>query len=364
MAAQTERAIEPGLARLVQEVVNSRAKLDVLYYFHRNPYAWESLTGLARRLHRAPLDIEAAVLDLSRDGLLVARSGRVPGNDLVYNYCHDADRCREVALLMKAYEGPERSAILQAIMERDNDTRLRALARRRALDDMRTRFVSMVTHELRTPVTVIRSVLSTLSSAQNLGTPQAETLLQRGIGQCDRLASLVENLLVLSGMQTGRKLELYLSEVEVPRLVAELRDRVAGSSKHVLRFVADKAPAVVVADEYLLGQMLEELVRNAIKFSPEGGTITVTVTQEDDRGIFTVEDEGIGMSQVQIDRVFEPFYQAEQDASRLAGGLGVGLFMARNITESHGGQIWLEPNTPRGLRVGFSLPLGGPSPEA
>ena len=356
--------MDEKLTKLVQTLVNSRAKLDVLYYYYRNPFSWESLTGLAQRLHRAPVDIESAVHDLTHENLLVAQSGRVPGSDLVYNYCSQAPGNADVVALMQAYEGPERKAILQAIMQCDNDTRLRALARRRALDDMRTRFVSMVTHELRTPVTVIRSVLTTLHTANNLSPTQAHALMQRGISQCDRLASLVENLLVLSGMQTGRKLELYLSEVEIPRLLAELRDRVTGSSDHQLEFVVDEAPAVVIADEYLLGQILEELVRNAIKFSPDGGTIVVTVAQEDGRATFIVQDAGIGMSQMQIDRVFEPFYQAEQDASRLAGGLGVGLFMARNIANSHGGSIWIEPTQPTGLRVGFTIPLAGPTPAA
>lgn len=355
--------MDEKLTKLVQTLVNSRAKLDVLYYYYRNPFSWESLTGLAQRLHRAPMDIESAVHDLTRENLLVAQSGRVPGSDLVYNYCSQAPANAEVVALMQAYEGPERKAVLQTIMQCDNDTRLRALARRRALDDMRTRFVSMVTHELRTPVTVIRSVLTTLNTATNLDPTQAHALRQRGISQCDRLASLVENLLVLSGMQTGRKLELYLSEVEVPRLLAELRDRVSDSGEGQLEFVVDEAPAVVVADEYLLGQMLTELVRNALKFSPDGGKILVTVSQEDDRAIFVVQDAGIGMSQVQIDRVFEPFYQAEQDASRLAGGLGVGLFMARNIALAHGGSIWIEPTQPTGLRVSLSLPLAGPAPS-
>ena len=207
--------MDEKLTKLIQTLVNSRAKLDLLYYFYRNPFSWESLTGLAQRLHRAPVDIESAVHDLTRENLLVAQSGRVPGSDLVYNYCREVAIHADVVALMEAYEGPERKAVLQAIMQCDNDTRLRALARRRALDDMRTRFVSMVTHELRTPVTVIRSVLSTLNSASNLSTTQSHALMQRGISQCDRLASLVENLLVLSGMQTGRKLELYLSLIHI-----------------------------------------------------------------------------------------------------------------------------------------------------
>lgn len=211
--------MDEQLVQLIQEVVNSRAKLDVLYYFYRNPYSWESLSGLAQRLNRAPADIETAVQDLTRQGVLIAQVGRVSGNDLVYNYCRTCTLSPAISDLMDRYEGSDRRAILQAIMRHDNETRLRALARKRALDDMRTRFVSMVTHELRTPVTVIRSIFATLQPAEKLDPAQARLLVQRGVSQCDRLASLVENLLVLSGMQTGRKLELYLSEVDLPRLI-------------------------------------------------------------------------------------------------------------------------------------------------
>lgn len=354
--------MDERLIAAVTEVVNSRAKLDVLYYYHRNPYAWESLTGLAQRLHRAATDLEPAIHDLTRQGVLAARSGRGPGHDLVYNYSPQAPLSQHVSELMAAYEGDDRKEVLQTILRCDNDSRLRALARRRAVDDMRTRFVSMVTHELRTPVTVIHGILSTLSNTSRLDSTQARALVDRGLHQCDRLGSLVENLLVLSGLQTGRALELYLCEVEVPRLLAEVREYFAAGDTHPLTYHVDDDAAVVVADEYLLGQMLGELVRNAIKFSPEGGAIGVTVRRDKQRVVFVVEDEGIGMSQAQIDSVFEPFYQAEPDSSRLAGGLGIGLYMARNIAQSHGGEIWLEPRL-RGLRVGFSLPVAGPGTD-
>lgn len=353
--------MDDELACVIQDVINSRAKLDVLYYFHRNPHTWESLEGLARRLDRAPQDLEAAVHELTRQGLLTAFSGRLAGADLVYNYCQTGPNAPAVCRLLVAYDGNDRKDILQRIIECDHDTRLRMIARRRTLDDLRTRFVSMVTHELRTPVTVIRSVLATLDH-ENLSPEQRDQLIHRGVSQCDRLNSLIENLFVLSGLQSGRALELYCCEVELPRLISEIADQIrSDASPCALQLELTQAPSTLCADEYLLGQVIEELIRNAVKFSPQGTPVTVTVTADAEEMLLVVDDVGIGMSTLDRQRVFEPFYQAEEDSSRLVGGLGIGLYMARKIAEAHGGRIWIEPKSSPGLQICLALPLNPPA---
>lgn len=353
--------MDEKLLQLIQTAVNSRAKLDVLVYYRRHPDVWESLTGLALLLNRTPADLETALCELAQAGLLAAQAGRLPGNELLYN-CRTTDpTCGALSELLAACESDGREAVLQAVTLCEDESRACSLERQRAVDDMRTRFVSMVTHELRTPLTIIRAVLTTLASVDKSDTVQTAALLQRGVHQCDRLTSMVENVMMLAGLQTGRELELYLGEVELRRLLAELRGRVLCTDKHTVRLSLDNAPEVIVADEYLLGHTLEGLLANAIKFSPEGGEVTLTVTQQGSQALFAVEDEGIGMSERQIEQVFEPFYQTEPDASRLAGGLGLGLFMARAVIEAHGGEISLQPGDTGGLRVAFCLPLAGPS---
>ncbi|MEN6305288.1 MAG: HAMP domain-containing sensor histidine kinase [Armatimonadia bacterium] len=353
--------MDKELLQTIERIVNSQSKLEVLYYFYRNPFTWEALGGLAQRLHRSPRDLESAIRDLVRQNLLIARAGRGAGHELVYNYSREVSEAPRIQRVMEAYEGEARRDVLQAILKHDSETRLQALARRREVDDLRTRFVAMVTHELRTPLTVLKSVLATLHSTDPDDAEQREWLLGRADSQCDRLTSLVENLLVLSGMQTGRKLELYLGEVEIPRLMAELRDRFAQHGlAHRLEFELEGAPETVVADEYLLGQLLGELIHNGVKFSPEGSIVTVSVTGQCEDVVFAVEDRGIGMSPLQREQAFEPFYQAELDASRLAGGMGIGLFMSRNIAEAHGGRLWIEDKGTPGLLVKCALPLVGP----
>jgi len=352
--------MQQQLRQTIESLVNSRTKLDVLYYFHRNPYAWESLGGLARRMHRAPEDVEEALQDLTRVNLLQVRSARA-ADELVFSYSREAPAAPAVEQLLEAYEGADRREVLQAVCAEDEQARLRRVAQRRALDDLRTRFVSMVTHELRTPVTIIKGVLKTLQAGNHVTGEQALSLLDRAARQSERLSSIVENLLVLSGLQAGAHLELYLSDVDLPRLVTEVCERFnGGERKPDLQVNLTEAPPTVVADEYLLGQLLEELVGNAIKFSPENAPVQVEVSQEEDFALVVIDDEGVGVSAHQHERVFDPFYQGQEDAARLTGGLGLGLYMARKIAESHGGEIWFEPKPPPGMRVCFTVPISGP----
>lgn len=356
--------MDRGLQETIQNVVNSRAKLDVLYYFHRNPYAWESLNGLAQRLHRSPEDVEGALQDLARLSLLQVRTGRAGGSELVFNYNREAVKAPAIEHLIDAYEGTDRREVLQAVCAEDEQTRLRLVAQRRALDDLRTRFVSMVTHELRTPVTVIKSVLSNLQNSREIADEQLRSLIARGERQAERLSSIVENLLVLSGLQTGRHLELYLSDVDLPRLVTEVCERFSGSeNRPSLQVNLAAAPLTVVADEYLLGQLLEELINNAIKFSEEHAPVSIEVTQDEESALIIIDDVGAGLSAHQRERVFDPFFQGQEDSARITGGMGLGLFMARKIVESHGGTIWFDPKPPPGVRVCLTLPIAGPEEE-
>jgi signal transduction histidine kinase len=102
-------------------------------------------------------------------------------------------------------------------------------------------------------------------------------------------------------------------------------------------------------------------VANAVKFSPPTSTITITARTQNGHVRFCVADEGRGVTSRQREHLFDEFYQAEEDASRRTGGLGLGLYMARRIVERHGGQIWAEPHQFAGLTICFTLPLAGPS---
>jgi len=354
--------MDPELEQLIAKTVNTRVKLDVLRYYHDNPYAWESLDGLAQRLGRSVTDLEPAVASLARDGLLEARAGGRAGKETVYRSRRDNPKAKPMARLFEAFAGPKGREILQAVTTADSDTKVRELARKRNLDDLRTRFVSMVSHELRTPVTAMRGILATVLKQESYDPDTVRPMLERALSQCDRLVILIENLLVLSGLQAGGRLDLYLAELDVSRLVDDVAEQFRrAEAPHAIVTDLDGAPRTLVADEYLLGQALAELISNAVKFSPPDGRIKVTVRTQGDQARFSVSDEGTGILPRQRERVFEVFYQAEEDASRRTAGLGLGLFMARKIVERHGGEIWVASGGRPGMTICFAVPLAGPA---
>lgn len=351
--------IEP-LKRLIQEIVNSQAKLEIMHYFQHNPYAWESLSGLAQRLHRTPEEIYSALLELTRHHLVRARPLRAGASELVYSYNHEAAARLGIPSLVEAYDGEGRQEILDTLKLVDEQMRWRRWTEQRALESLRRRFVSMITHELRTPLTIIKGTLETLQQSTHLP-EDLRPLVQRAERQSERLSSVVENLLVLAGLETGRDLELYLGEIDFPRLLQEVCRRLqAGEPPPNFRLSLQDAPETIIADEYLLGQLLEELLHNAIKFSPPGAPIGLEASQDEENVFLCIEDQGQGIAPHDYERVFAPFEQGAPDSSYQTGGMGLGLFMARKIVEAHGGAIWIEAKPPPGTRLCLRLPLAGP----
>lgn len=350
--------MDPQLAELIKETINTRAKFDVVGHFHRNPYTWESLRGLAQRLHRVPEDLQTALRELSRAGLLEVSGGHSGSGELLYSYQHQCALATQVQLLMAEFAGAGKAAVVAALTAADTASRLRELQRKRNLDDIKTRFVAMVTHELRTPVTAIVNLLTALQADREFSPVERQQMLQRATRQAERLTVIIENLLVLSGLQNNTDLELYLAEVDLRRLVTETAlDWRDTETVGRLQLNLDEAPASVEADEYLLGEVFRELIANGLKFSPEGEVVTVTVGQREGQLYVTVADQGSGLPASQRDKVFEVFYQAEEDSSRSLGGLGLGLYMAKRIVEAHRGRIWVQPQPSPGTCICFTLPL-------
>jgi len=225
------------------------------------------------------------------------------------------------------------------------------------LEDLKTRFVSDVSHELRTPLTSIKGMVETLRAGavddvqvrdRFLGTIEAET---------DRLAALVNDLLVLSRADS-HVLELRLDAVDITALVRESVERLApqATSKGVrVEVVASAGPAVARVDPYRIQQVLVNLLDNAIKYSPAGGVVTVSVAPSPDGGLcVAVRDEGPGIPPEDQPHVFERFYRA--GGSRKGRGAGLGLSIAQALVEAHGGHISLESVVGKGTTVSFVAP--------
>jgi two-component system, OmpR family, phosphate regulon sensor histidine kinase PhoR len=234
------------------------------------------------------------------------------------------------------------------------------LTQLRRLETVRRDFVSNVSHELRTPLASLRALVETLRDGALDDPPAAQRFLDRIETEVDALSQMVQELLELSRIESGRvPLRLHptlVSEI-VLRPVERLQSQAERSSVELIVDL-DRGLPLVRADAERVHQVLTNLVHNAIKFTPPGGTITVRATRSPipylHEVIFTVTDTGTGIPEDDLPRIFERFYKA--DRSRAAGGTGLGLAIAKHIVQAHRGRIWVESIEAKGSTFYFSLP--------
>jgi two-component system phosphate regulon sensor histidine kinase PhoR len=225
------------------------------------------------------------------------------------------------------------------------------------LETVRRDFVSNVSHELRTPLAALKALAETLEQGAIDDPPAAQRFLQRMDHEIDTLIQLVQELLELARIESGRvpvakeaitPLDLTHEAVERMRLQAE-RAGLALSLE-----LPEGLPAVL-ADRGRMEQVLVNLLHNAIKFTHPGGTIRVSAKQQGDWVIFAIHDSGIGIQPDDLARIFERFYKA--DPARSGGGTGLGLSIARHLVEAHNGRIWAESQPGMGSTFFFTLPV-------
>jgi len=239
----------------------------------------------------------------------------------------------------------------------------RDISAERVVEHMKREFVSNVSRELRSPLTSIYGFAETLLRDDVLfGEEERETFLRYIASEAGRLTGIVDRLLAVARLDSG-DLQVHLAPTDVAAVVKEVvsaAEHSFGGSGH--RFVLDLPPEQVEADadRDKLRQIVTDLVENAIKYSPEGGTIAVSVSRRDDTVEIGVDDEGIGIPESERNRIFTKFYRAESEGRDLAsGGSGLGLFIAKEVLAAMRGRIWVRPRDGRGSSFVFTLPLAG-----
>ena len=227
----------------------------------------------------------------------------------------------------------------------------------REAQEMKSTFISVISHELKTPVSLIKGYASTLrreDAAWDPATVQAS--LQVIEDEADRLAELIDNLLEASRLQAGN-FKLDISDVSLchlaERVAADFRTQ---TNKHTIVVDFPRDCPVVRGDEKRLRNVLDNLVSNAIKYSPNGGQVRIWAEVHPDEVWVGVSDEGIGIPQDELDRVFERFYRVNHDITRKTKGTGLGLYLVQSIVEAHGGRIWAESTPGKGATFTFALP--------
>lgn len=229
----------------------------------------------------------------------------------------------------------------------------------RSVERMKTAFVSTVSHELRTPLTSIKGFVSTLLSDVDGYYDQTTVREFYEIidQECDRLVRLISDLLNVSRIEAGRALELNPKPIQLAGLIEKVASAQRSyTSKHeiVLENTAD-LPSIV-ADEDKVDQILTNLTNNAIKYSPEGGKVTVRGASENGAVKISVLDQGIGIPKEHLAKVFDRFHRVDNRDTREVGGTGIGLFLVKHLVEAHGGEIWVESEVGKGSCFTFTLP--------
>ncbi len=232
------------------------------------------------------------------------------------------------------------------------------ITRFREAEEMKSTFVSVISHELKTPVALIKGYASTLAREDARWDQATVSEGLQVIGEeSDRLNALINNLLDASRIQAGA-FTLERGDVALPRLAASVVEGFRSQTdKH--SFVLDFPPEFppVFGDEERLRQVLNNLVSNAIKYAPQGGEIRVGGWSGEQQATVYVADQGIGIPAGEQGKLFQRFYRVDSSLRRSTQGAGLGLYLCRSIVEAHGGRIWLRSEPGKGTTVLLTLPV-------
>jgi two-component system phosphate regulon sensor histidine kinase PhoR len=287
----------------------------------------------------------------------------------LWQRCHERGEEQSAAIEIGSLD-----VFLQAIVRPFSESGVRRylfilqdLTRIRRLETIRRDFISNISHELRTPLAGIKALVDTLRDGALDDPPAAQRFLDRMDAEVDALTQMVEELLELSRIESGR-MPLRLKPTAVADLVLPPVERLKPQAERAgLIIHVDLAPDLppVLAETERVQQVVTNLVHNAVKFTPQGGRIDISAGPHQGKMAISIRDTGVGIHPDDLPRIFERFYKA--DRARSGGGTGLGLAIAKHIVQVHGGQIWAEspwidPGTGekrQGSAFTFSLLLAG-----
>ena len=229
----------------------------------------------------------------------------------------------------------------------------------RMIDKMKSSFVAMASHELRTPLTAIKGFVSTLLMDDGFSNEERREFYMIIDQECDRLTRLINDLLNTSRIEAGESLKPNYTRVDAKALLEKvvLIQR-QSTHKHQIKLDIRSEIPTIIADEDKLDQILTNLLNNAIKYSPNGGDITVHAVVEDDHLLVGVEDQGLGIPKDHQAKVFDKFHRVNNEDNRRIYGTGLGLYLVKHLVESvHMGKIWVESEVGKGSTFLFRIPI-------
>lgn len=236
---------------------------------------------------------------------------------------------------------------------------IRDITHFREAEELKSVFISVVSHELKTPVALIKGYVGTLRRKDvSWESDVVQDSLEVIEEEADRLTELIENLLDASRLQAGG-FSLNLAEIQIDRIAREMAERFqTRTDQHKIEVQFPEEFPAIVGDQNRLEQVFYNLLENAVKYSPNGGRIRISGQIRSEQIIICVQDQGTGIAAEDIPHIFDRFYRADE-AAKNSQGAGLGLYLSRAIIEAHQGRIWVEPREQSGTRICFSIPREG-----
>lgn len=241
---------------------------------------------------------------------------------------------------------------------------LQDITKLQRLDDARREFVANVSHELRTPITTIKTYAETMLDSKEEGDMDAHFLSTIN-SEADRMTRIIKDLLTLSKLDHNKD-AVKKTRIDMREMLENVVEKLSMSAKkqnHTLTFVATTEIPSVMGDRDQLERVLTNIISNAIKYTPDGGTIEVFAGHLYNELYVKVKDNGIGIPKKDIARIFERFYRVDKARTRAAGGTGLGLAIAKDIVEAHGGKIQITSELNVGTEVMMTLPAKRRAPR-
>jgi two-component system phosphate regulon sensor histidine kinase PhoR len=229
------------------------------------------------------------------------------------------------------------------------------------MEEYRREFVANISHELKTPIFAAQGFIHTLLDGAAEDEKVRDKFLEKAARSLDNLNALVQDLLTLSRMESG-DIKMQPTHFDLYQLTQEIFEQLeepAEAKQIKLRFDKHQTPrAAAYADRHRIGQVMTNLVDNAIKYGNEGGKVVVEIEPEKDHLVVSVRDDGPGIEPEHLKRIFERFYRVEKSRSKDKGGTGLGLAITKHIVEAHGSKISVTSKPGKGTQFRFKLPRG------
>lgn len=219
---------------------------------------------------------------------------------------------------------------------------------------IKAEFASNVSHELKTPITVIKGFIETLETE----VPEDKVFMVKTIKKhIERLQNLVSDILLLDMVESGKNVEIKVFDLnETVSSAISLLEKTALSKNIMVFFEPEEEKLEIEGDNFLILQAIINILSNAIKFTPQSGTVTIKTYLENDKAFFSCKDTGIGIPEHLVPRIFERFFVIDKSRSRQMGGTGLGLSIVKHIVELHRGKIYVKSDYGRGTEFKIELP--------